>query len=1316
MAENENWWDADLKAAKQKPQDNWWEDDLKEANQNNTPAPQSPDLSTNVIKRDITVPTQNVNQVQVNPNVEQPNVNVVNPSVIEPSLPEELKSNPVKPEAQVPNAVDMEMPSETDPEITQPNVNELEIEPVTIDAPFKENLPEYLEYKPFAVVRKNIDPASLETDRDWITASDRVYSMLNQGKFNDEDDASLAEYGKDLMGWFNYNLPAMAYVTSYVLQADQETKEAFLWMMDTYDQVDYSWEGFTRFASGLALDPTTYAGIATVGAGFWGKFATKSAAKATLKAKLMQSLGRSGLPAALEGGILTFTDDAMRQNIEISAGRLEEFDYVRSGKKTGIGLGGGLILGTSADFAFGGIINTASNVKNVGTVPDTSLPSNQPYLSNQASQTVTTPTVKPKKKGPLLDVPDKNTSLSNRPRSLSENLAEGLQVADQLRALDNQTLDDVLQKIVASDTMDVAGRVLDPESMDVVAAAVFQHLDELRIQYARGIETLNKLDDDATKMTEAIAKRKELEELDDRIIMLTKADEAIGGQPGYSMRLRQERLLNSDGDIKTPKQIADETGVTIDEARAIYLKQADKLINNSQVIGINKQYNPMIDKAIKAGKFDEAAKLTAQRNRLVENIEKKLAPEKSGIIAKATEAAISNVFSFKTLIMNTIPSGTKTLLIPGMKALLNNPLNKATRVEAYAAYKAMGLNAKFALKASLEAFKYEQALLTRDSNRILEGGSAWQGTFGGVLRLFPRLLNSTDEFMSQINYASFVSGRAAGKAAIEASEKGLKGKEFDDFVRKATEEAMEKSFAGTTGDDLINPIISKGLNKGYTGDKLFNWVETQLAADKGILTKLGYKKDASLFRRGQDEEALNFVRDVLYKRDFTGEGGASRVAQGVNTFIKENGWLKIATGQLFLRTPIRVFEEGFRLTPGIQLLAPKFLDDLKGKNGLQRQTRARGEALMSQALAGYFFVKYSSGELTSGGEYSNYDQIKNRRDTNKPQPYTIKFDDGSTWSYRNFDPVATPFKILSNAFDGMKMLDLRRAQGEFIDDAEYEKYANNIIVGMVALTRAVKDAGLFEGLNQLGQFGSILLDPESSDDAVLKILRDKLNLAMPNTIRKVARENDPYMRDPKNLYQLLETTFIQPIQSALNIDGHEIKTSYSYDVLGNRRQSTPTSTMLDPSGGVLDFFSTDSVEDRAKGRSEETLFVLSALDDLSKTADLTIRPVVKHPDIPNMDFRTVMTSDGKQTLYDRYNEIYAEFNVAEILYPILNSGLPSGTRKEKGLVVDEVRSIISSFQKSALDILLSENKELINKQIQQEIKAEEDPIKNFKSY
>jgi hypothetical protein len=156
--------------------------------------------------------------------------------------------------------------------------------------------------------------------------------------------------------------------------------------------------------------------------------------------------------------------------------------------------------------------------------------------------------------------------------------------------------------------------------------------------------------------------------------------------------------------------------------------------------------------------------------------------------------------------------------------------------------------------------------------------------------------------------------------------------------------------------------------------------------------------------------------------------------------------------------------------------------------------------------------------------------------------------------------------------------------------------------------------------------------------------------------------------------------------------------------------------MLDPSGAILDFFSTNSIEDRAKGRSEETLFVLSALDDLSKTADLTIRPVVKHPDIPNMDFRTVMTSDGKQTLYDRYNEIYAEFNVADILYPILKSGLPSGTRKEKGLVVDEIRSIINDFQKSALDILLSENQELINKQVQQDIKAVEDPIKNFKSY
>ena len=55
------------------------------------------------------------------------------------------------------------------------------------------------------------------------------------------------------------------------------------------------------------------------------------------------------------------------------------------------------------------------------------------------------------------------------------------------------------------------------------------------------------------------------------------------------------------------------------------------------------------------------------------------------------------------------------------------------------------------------------------------------------------------------------------------------------------------------------------------------------------------------------------MQDVLFKRDFSGEGAASTAAKGYEGFVNRNPVMRLA-GRLFFRTPVRVFEEGLRLT------------------------------------------------------------------------------------------------------------------------------------------------------------------------------------------------------------------------------------------------------------------------------------------------------------------------------------------------------------------------------------------------------------------
>ena len=87
-------------------------------------------------------------------------------------------------------------------------------------------------YKPFATVRKDIDPATLNTDPDWLRASRMMYEMWERKPFQGTDE-QLAEWGKDSMGYFNFNLVSMAQIAKAVTDSTQENKEAFLYMMGT---------------------------------------------------------------------------------------------------------------------------------------------------------------------------------------------------------------------------------------------------------------------------------------------------------------------------------------------------------------------------------------------------------------------------------------------------------------------------------------------------------------------------------------------------------------------------------------------------------------------------------------------------------------------------------------------------------------------------------------------------------------------------------------------------------------------------------------------------------------------------------------------------------------------------------------------------------------------------------------------------------------------------------------------------------------------------------------------------------------------------
>jgi len=158
----------------------------------------------------------------------------------------------------------------------------------------------------------------------------------------------------------------------------------------------------------------------------------------------------------------------------------------------------------------------------------------------------------------------------------------------------------------------------------------------------------------------------------------------------------------------------------------------------------------------------------------------------------------------------------------------------------------------------------------------------------------------------------------------------------------------------------------------------------------------------------------------------------------------------------------------------------------------------------------------------------------------------------------------------------------------------------------------------------------------------------------------------------------------------------DIKTPYSYDVLGNVRKLADT-------GSLWNVFSTASMEERARGMSEEGQFVMQELDRLSRVTGATFKAPTKHSELGDLDLRTILAKDGKSTLYDVWQQNYREMNPDKILYPILKEEMPDGTFKVKAARVELVQQTIKDLQDAAFYKTMAQEQKVIDRYIEQTI-------------
>jgi len=184
-------------------------------------------------------------------------------------------------------------------------------------------------------------------DYQTFTVNDMIYGPTE--KSGPSTPEEFAQWGIEKIGWLNYNISGLGYDT-YRLNKfhkhNPETAMAFNYLMQQYGKLPmFTWNGTKRFFKGVMSDPTTYAGLGTLGVGLAGRTFGQVASKGALTKALNTAIHPNAV-TLYEGALFGAADDYLRQNIEINAEKMTEYDFKRMGIASGTGMAAtGVLVG-----------------------------------------------------------------------------------------------------------------------------------------------------------------------------------------------------------------------------------------------------------------------------------------------------------------------------------------------------------------------------------------------------------------------------------------------------------------------------------------------------------------------------------------------------------------------------------------------------------------------------------------------------------------------------------------------------------------------------------------------------------------------------------------------------------------------------------------------------------------------------------------------------------------------------------------------------------------------------------------------------------
>lgn len=1096
-------------------------------------------------------------------------------------------------------------------------------------------------------------PDNHQYDPDYVQSAKILYKG-NKGVDFPGSNKEAADWATDHMRWINSNPTfGMTIDATRLTSASPDYKKAFLYALDKYDNhTDTTAKGVAYSLLYSAADPTNLIGLTSLGLGFGAKAAGQLAGKEALKTALKASIAN----AAIEGALYTGASDALKQQAQVNAGGRDGIAWSEVAGSAALGGAVGAPLGAAGHYvgqALRGGSRLAQDAPGAASEDLARVSPETPTVAAGEAPVGPEITIKPdgtaEARLPELRTDEPIPSQALAPTEVEPIAALKAEPSEVIRSTLSETPTSDLPRVIAA-------MKAQPEAYGDwknVTQEFAQATHQLDLEHAKLQDLANRGDADALDKIEELNLRRDILKPEDTSLSSTSGDILSNrANNGYfntneNRGLSPSEILKRDG--IDPKLATAEQKLA---ANNEYIDTYNKAMAQQEASQKMRDLDDAIDKAWANGDSGTALNLIAEKEgyRAVAGADLPQDSKAKKFMNGATEWMISSMFGPGTVFANTVSSGANMVAQPLGRWFTSNPLSKVELNRVMSTYGAMITQQNAALKLAMLAFKYEESMTTKDYTRNVYYSHAIPGKLGGAIRFFPRLLNASDEYLARLTYSGYVQGTAAAQATMKGQELGLTGSTLDKFVKTEVKRAMDDAWFNPGNEDVVTRLRHIGIRKGYSGNELNTFIKVEM------------NKNGDLLNEAANKSGESYTKDILFKREFSGEGILSYAAQNFENALNKQPALRII--QPFFRTIVRVFEEGARLTPGLNTAI--LFNDLRGVNGEARRARAYGEVFLSQAIAVKFLMDYSANQITGSGPDKPAER-KQQEDAGF-KPYAIYGQDGGAFQFRNLDPFATPLKIMANGMDRLRQLQLRQAQGEYVGQDEKLVF-DSVKAAFITLVSTVKDANLTSGINDIITMGNLLGTEQSNENAIGKFAARKVGQFVPGLITKYENLGDPTMLDPANFSQTLAAKF--------NKDGPK-----SYNALGEARVNN------DPIGSITGLLYT-SKDDRTHDDPVKAA-VLGELARIGRETGASFEAPYKHKDWPGLDLREQKTADGKETLYDRWNKFYSETPVTQMLHSKLvgNTRWSTGTASVNGTKVEAARDIINGYREKAMERLI----------------------------